>query len=90
MPSTRRRSRRNLLPPLAVGTRRHLLFGEWPCRWDLPAGDDWVEVYTLTEQELRQMWKDHRDELLAEWDKTDHGPDERPWAQIEFEDSSDE
>lgn len=42
----------NALPPTA---RPHLLSGEWTGAWDCHVSGDWVLIYELTDDEVRQV-----------------------------------
>lgn len=85
MPTNRARKTRKKTGPLTDGERSVLLYGRpYPKKgkaW--PDGSSWVRPYMLVspggQDDLEELWRAHKDELLAAWT----GPG-LPWALREF------
>jgi hypothetical protein len=75
-----RRRAKERLEPLSETVQHFLLTGNYPERSQFEL---WVEVWLLNDEQKRQRWEEHRDELLAEWGAAH--PATRPWAWWRYE-----
>ena len=86
MPSNRTKRTRGRITPLTDGERHLLLTGRpYPAKgkkW--PDGSSWLRPFMLISpagrEELRALWKTHRDELMQTWTGK-----RKPWAAREFD-----
>ena len=86
MPSNRTRRTRGKITPLTDGEKHLLLTGDCclPGKKGWPDGSSWVRPFTLVSpagrDELRALWKTHRNELMRTWTGK-----RKPWAAREFD-----
>jgi hypothetical protein len=80
MPTNRRRRLQGRREALSDAMKFHFMTGQYP---EHDQFETWVEVWILREEQKRQLYEEHRDELLAEWGAAH--PATRPWAWWRYE-----